>query len=127
MMTQLTRFSSKERKQQIVTEIQISHKLGSWLRMEIYDIGLIFNLSIRTQNILKATGIKNLRDLLLFSRKELTLGVEITEEEIKTLPFGDQLRIQNLTEGGRSFKLGPVSMKEIDSMLNKLGLKLREE
>lgn len=130
-------FSSKERKNKITVEVEITRSLDGWLYMSINDLGLVFNFSVRTHNILKSYGIRKLRELLYFSKKGLTEGTGITTEQFNALSFDDRkwlnyiedeykTKLVNLEEP-RKYKIGPSSMKEINTMLEKLGLKLNGE
>lgn len=131
--------SSKERKKPVLVTVQLNYSLEQWLRMEIPELGLIFNLSVRIHNCLKANRIERLEDILLFSRKGFAEGTGLTTEEFEALTFKEQRRVEYL-EGEGKYKvklvnpdkplnrnLGKVGMEEIDTMLQKLGLKWRGE
>ncbi len=132
-------YNTKERKRTVPVTVQLNHSLGRWLRMEIQDLGLIFDFSVRIHNVLKANRIERLEDILLFSRKGFAEGTGLTTEEFEALTFEEKRRIEYL-EGEGPYKvklvnpekplnrnLGKVGMQEIDSMLEKLGLKFRGE
>lgn len=131
--------NSKERKQLVPVTVQLNYSLGRWLRMEIPDLRLIFDLSVRIHNVLKANRIERLEDILLFSRKGFIEGTGLTTKEFEALTFEEKRRIEYLEgEGSRKVKLvnpdkplnrnlGKAGMKEIDTMLEKIGLKFRGE
>lgn len=131
--------NSKERKAKVTVTVQLEHSLGHWLRMNISDLNLVFDFSPMTHNLLHSVGFERLGDIILFSRKELSEGTLIPIEEFESLNFLDRRRIEYL-EGEGTYKnhlvgpgkprykrFGPVSMKEIDDMFQKLGLKFRGE
>lgn len=132
-------YNTKERKRTVPVNVQLNYSLGQWLRMEIEDLGLIFDISVRMHNVLKANRIKRLEDILLFSRKGFAEGTGLTTEEFEALTFDEKRRIEDL-EGEGQYKvklvnpdkplnrnLGKAGMQEIDAMLEKLGLKFRGE
>ncbi len=132
-------YNTKERKRIVPVNVQLNYSLGQWLRMEIQDLGLIFDISVRMHNVLKANRIKRLEDILLFSRKGFAEGTGLTTEEFEALTFDEKRRIEDL-EGEGQYKvklvnpdkplnrnLGKAGMQEIDAMLEKLGLKFRGE
>lgn len=132
-------YTAKERKRIVPVTVQLNYSLKQWLRMEIQDLELIFDLSVRVYNVLKANRIERLEDILLFSRKGFADGTGLTTEEFEALTFDEQRRVEYL-EGEGQFKiklvnpdrtlnrnLGPKGMEEIDSILEKLGLKFRGE
>lgn len=132
-------YNTKERKRIVPVTVQLNHSLGRWLRMEIGELGLIFDLSVRIHNVLRANRIERLEDLLLFSRKGFTEGTGLTTEEFEALTFNEQRRVQYLEGEGKykvklvnpdkplNHNLGKAGMQEIDAMLEKLGLKFRGE
>ncbi|MCB0381630.1 MAG: hypothetical protein H6791_02635 [Candidatus Nomurabacteria bacterium] len=132
-------YNTKERKRIVPVTVQLNYSLGRWLRMEIGELGLIFDFSVRIHNVLRANRIERLEDLLLFSRKGFTDGTGLTTEEFEALTFNEQRRVEYL-EGEGKYKvklvnpdkplnrnLGKAGMQEIDAMLEKLGLKFRGE
>jgi len=132
-------YNTKERKRTVPVNVQLNYSLGQWLRMEIAELGLIFDFSVRIHNVLKANRIERLEDILLFSRKGFTEGTGLTTEEFEALTFTEQRRVEYL-EGEGQYKtilvnpntplnrnLGKAGMQEIDAMLEKLGLKFRGE
>lgn len=130
-------YNSKERKQLVPVTVQLNYSLGQWLRMEIPDLGLIFDLSVQIHNVLKANCIERLEDMLLFSRKGFVEGTGLTTEEFELLTYYEKHRIEYLEREHKvklvkpdkplNRNLGKAGMKEIDAMLEKLGLKFREE
>ena len=84
-----------------------------------------FSFSVKTHNLLRFLQIKNLEDLLLISRKGLTEGLEKDEWHYNTTYYRNKEVLNPLKP--QKAKFGPASMKEIDSMLSSLGLKLCEE
>jgi len=126
---------SKEKRQHVTVTVQITGTYRYWLHMDLDRLGIIFSFSVSTHNIFKAMGFEKLSDLLLFSREGFLTGPRMTQQELESLNFIERRHVEYLEErGGRQIvdaeprkirKLGPVSMSEIDNMLQKLGLKFR--
>lgn len=127
------------KKQEITVNVTISKSLKEWLVADTNSISLAFSLSARTTNFLKSKRIKLLRELLVCSRDGLEWGSLLTVTQFRKITskqwfmfkgFADGYIFDQLNQGkqpARSRSGGcatRIVMKEIDEMLNKLGLKL---
>lgn len=130
------RYSTKEKRGQIAITQTINLRLNRWLSLNIEEMSIIFNFSVKTFNTLKVLNLQTMGDILLFPKNGLVKGTGLTTEEFNRLHYKDRGRIRELESDHRKlvnppkpwvFKITPRSMEEIESMLTKLGLTLKQE
>lgn len=122
-----------EKRERVPLTLTITLPREQWLTLDLETIILVFSLSIKTSARLRRMEVENLGDLILFSKKELLKGENISIAGFNAIGYHGQKRIEYLEKkrGGpilapRS-KIAPSSMRELEGVFARLNVTFREE
>ena len=101
-------------------------KKSQWLNTHILDLGDIFGLTVRAVNVLKPNGVYKLEDLLVYHKRELLNGKPVNVNALTT-KYEKCIAEEVNSKRERNVKVGQKSMEEIEAMLKKLNMSLREK